>query len=121
MIPHTGNNTSQLSEPRAHRCTGGHYYLSSIPTNPEKVPNLLPPANAPIYTEFRILKHVVASTAGVEVGALFHNGKKAVSFHITLQELGFTQPPTPIKKDNFTDEGIVTATVRKKRFKAMDM
>ena len=40
---------------------------------------------------------------------------------IKLHELGFTQPPTPIKIDNSAAKGIVTATVRQKRSKAMDM
>ena len=77
----------------------------------KKSPNLPPPANGPIHTECRILKHVVASAAEAEVGGLFHNGQTAVPLRITLHELGFTQPPTPIKTDNFAAEGIVTVTV----------
>ena len=50
-----------------------------------------------------------------------HNGKTAITLLITLRELGFTQPPTPIKTYNSAAEGIVTATVRQKRSKAMDM
>ena len=75
----------------------------------------------PIHTECRILKHVVASAAEEEVGGLFRSGKTAVPLRITLHELGFTQPPTPIKTDNSAAEGIVTATVRQKRSKAMDV
>ena len=71
--------------------------------------------------ECRIPKHVVASAAKAEVGGLFHNGQTAVPLRITLHELGFTQPPTPIKIDNSSDEGIVAAIVRQKRSKAMDM
>ena len=64
--------------------------------------------------ECRILKHVVDSAAEAEVGGLFHNGKTAVPLRITLHELGFTQPPTPIKIDNFAAEVIVAATVIQK-------
>ena len=64
---------------------------------------------------------MVASAAKAEVGGLFHNGQKAVPLRITLHELGFTEPPTPIKINNSAAEGIVTATVRQKRSKAMDM
>ena len=64
---------------------------------------------------------MVESAAKAEVGWLFHNGKTAVPLRITLHELGFTQPPTPMKTDNSKAEGIVTATVRQKRSKAMDM
>ena len=60
-----------------------------------------------------------ASKAGV--GRLFHNGQRAVPLCINLKELGFLQSPTPIKIDNSSEEGIVTATVIQKRSKAMDM
>ena len=114
MILNIDSDVSYLSEPRARSRTGGHYYLSSLPTNPEKSPNLLPPANVPIHTECRILNHVVASAAESEVGVLLHNGRTALPLRITLHKLGFTQPPTPIKTDNSAAEGIFTATVRQK-------
>ena len=63
----------------------------------------------------------MASDAEAEVRGIFHNGKTALPLRITLNELGFPQPPTPIKTYNSSAEGIVTATVRQKRSKAMDM
>ena len=63
----------------------------------------------------------MASTYEEEVGGLFHNGQKSVPLRIILHELGFLQPPTPIKTDNSAAEGIFTATARKKRSKAMYM
>ena len=97
IILHIDSDESYLSEPRARSRTGGHYYLSSLPTDPKKTPNLPPPANGPIHTEWRIFKHVVVSAAESEVGGLFHNGQTAVPLRITLHELGFTQPPTVVK------------------------
>ena len=85
------NDASYLSDPRARSRTGGHYYLSSLPTDPKKSPNLPPSENGPIHTECRILKHVVASADEAEVGGLFHNGKPLVPLIITLNELGFNQ------------------------------
>ena len=64
---------------------------------------------------------MVASATEAEVGELFYNCQTAVPLRITLQELGFYQPPTPIKTDNSEAEGVVTTTVRQKRSKAMDM
>ena len=64
MITYIDSDASYLPEPRERSCTGGHYYLSSIPTDPKKSPNLPLPENGPIHTECRILKHVVASAAG---------------------------------------------------------
>ena len=121
MILHIYSDASYLSEPSPCSRTGGHYYLSSLPTDPKKYPNLPPPSNIPIHTEFRILKHVVASATESEVEGLFHNGQIAVPLRITLHELGFTLPPTPIKIDNYVAEVIVTATVRQERSKAMVM
>ena len=74
MILHIDSDTSYLSEPRAHSRTGRHHYLSSLPTDPKKIPNLPPPENGPIHMECRILKHMVTSAAEAEVGGLFHNG-----------------------------------------------
>ena len=100
VILHISSDESYLSEPRAHRCAEGNYYLSSLTDDPEKSPNLPPPENRPIHMECRILKHVVEYAAEVEVGGLFHNGQKSVPLHITLHELVSPQPPTPIKTDN---------------------
>ena len=46
---------------------------------------------------------------------MFHNVQTAVYILITLQELGFPQPPTPIKTYKSAAEGIVVATVRQKK------
>ena len=43
MILHIESDESYLSESWARRRTGGHYYLSLLPANPEKSPNLPPP------------------------------------------------------------------------------
>ena len=93
---------------------GGTINSARYKTDPKKYPNLPPPANVPIHTECRILKHVVASAAESEVGGLLQNGKTEVPLRIKPHELGFTQPPTPIKTDNSAAKGIVTATVRQK-------
>ena len=64
---------------------------------------------------------MVVSGSEAEVGGLFQNGKTAVPFRITLHELSFLQPPTPIKTYNSATKGIVTATVRQKWSKEMNM
>ena len=50
MILHIESDASYLSEPRASSHTGGHYYLSSLPTDQKKSPNLPSPENGPIHT-----------------------------------------------------------------------
>ena len=71
--------------------------------------------NGPIHTEYRILKHVVASATEADVAGLFQNVQTDVPLRITLHKLGFPQPPNPIKIDNSAAEGIVTAMVRQKK------
>ena len=115
MILLIESDASYLSEPWAQRRTGGHYYLISLPTDPEKDPNLPQPENGSIHTKYRVLKHVVVSTAAAEVRGLFHNGQTVVPLRITLHELGIPQPLTPIKTDSSAAEGIVTATVTQKK------
>ena len=75
VILHIDSEASYLSEPRARSRNGGHYYLSSLPTNLKKYLNLPPPGNGPIHIEYRIINHVVASVTEAEVGGLFHNGQ----------------------------------------------
>ena len=87
----------------------------------KKIQTSHPPSNGPTHTECRILKHVVASAAEAEAGGLFHSSQTSVPLHITLNELGFTQPTTQIKTNNYDAEGIVNATVRQKISKEMDM
>ena len=116
MILHIDIDASYLSEPRAFIRTGGYYCLSLLTADTEKDLNLCPPSTEKIHMECRILKHVVVSTAKAEVGGLFHNGQTSVPLRIKLRELGFPQPPTPIKTDNSAAEVIVTATVRQKKF-----
>ena len=41
----------------------------------------------------------MTSTAESEVGSLFYNTRNAMPMRTTLQELGYLQPPTPIKTD----------------------
>ena len=71
--------------------------------------------------ECRIIKHVVVSAAESEFGGLFQNGQTPVPLCIRIHQIGFPQPPTPIKTNNSMAELIITATVRQKRSKSMDM
>ena len=63
----------------------------------------------------------MASDAKAEVRGLFQNGQTAVPLRITLNELCFTQPPTPIKTDDSAAEVIDAATSGQEMSKAMDM
>ena len=49
MIIRIDWDASYFSKPWARRRTGGSYYLSLLPANPEKDPNLPTPVNVPIH------------------------------------------------------------------------
>ena len=121
MVFHFYSDSSYLSEPQVHSHNGGNYYLISKPSNHKKAPHLPKLANEPIHRACIMTRQVVASTAKAEVGGIFHNGKISILLRITLNELGFTQTPTPTKTDNSFAEVIVAAIVRPKIPKTMDM
>ena len=59
--------------------------------------------------------------AEAELGAPFMSAQEAVVLRNCLEAMGCPQPPTPMKTDNDTANGIVNETVKQKRSKAMDM
>lgn len=120
MILYIHSDASYLCLPKARSRVAGYYYLSDKPHNPNSPPTN-PTHNGPIHIECATLKHVVASAAEAEFGALFVNGKNACLIRVTLEEMGWPQPPTPICTDNNTAAGIVNSSIRQRRSKAMDM
>ena len=104
---------SYLSVPKARSRCGGYHFLSDNSDDP--------PINGPIHADVHILRNVMASAAEAEVGGCFHNAQTGCPIRQTLIELGHEQPPTPIRTDNATCEGILNDTVKQKRSKAMDM
>ena len=73
------------------------------------------------YTHNITLRHVVDYAAKAEADGIFHNGQTSIPLQITLNELIFLQTPIPIKTDNSTAEGILTATVIQTGSNAIDM
>ena len=49
------------------------------------------------------------------------NAQEVVSIRQCLIEMGHPQPPTPMKTDNSTAQGILTGTIKQKHSKAIDM
>ena len=63
----------------------------------------------------------MVSSAEAELGALFSNCQEAVPIRITLEEMGNSQPPTPVLVYNSTALRIETGTIKQRKSKAMDM
>ena len=62
----------------------------------------------------------MASTTEVDVEATFMNGKQALPFCVTLEDLKHPQSPTHIQVDNSTEDGFTNGTVKFKLTKAID-
>jgi hypothetical protein len=121
MVLHVDSDASYLSASKARSRAAGYHFLSSKPVEPPDPNAPPPPTNGPITVLCTIMREVVSSASEAELAALFHNGKEACPIRITLEELGYPQPPTPIQTDNSTAYGIANDTVKQKRSKAIDM
>eukprot|EP00804_Cyclotella_cryptica_P028785 CCRYP_018721-RB/>CCRYP_018721-RB protein AED:0.41 eAED:0.41 QI:0/0/0/1/0/0/3/0/816 len=113
MVLAIHSDASYLSEPAARSQAGGHFFLSF---NAE-----IPPNNGAVLNIAHIIKHVMASATEAELAALYIMAREAVFIRIILEELGHTQPATPLQTDNSTAEGVVNGKIQPKRTKAMDM
>eukprot|EP00957_Ditylum_brightwellii_P057218 4335667-Ditylum_brightwellii.AAC.2 len=121
MILHIHSDALYSFKTEAHSQAGGHFFLSSASEDPNKPPNAPVPLNGPIHTVCKILRTVMASATEAEIGALFINACKGEEFRLTLEEMGHSQPPTPVMTDNSTVCGILNKTIKQKRTRAIDM
>ena len=77
--------------------------------------------NGVVYAMAKIIDAVMSSAMESEVGAIFLAAKEAVPVQIALEEMGHTQPPTPIQVDNLTALGFCNSSIKQRRSKAIDM
>jgi hypothetical protein len=125
MTLHVSSDASYLTAPKSRSRAAGYHFLSSKLADPTKPPLATdpdPPNNGTIDVFCHIMREVLSSATEAELGAHFHNGKEACSFHACLTELGHPQPPTLLQTDNSTASGIANDdSVKQKLSKAMDM
>ena len=119
MILHVDSDAAYLVQEKARSRISGSYKLSSTPPQIPFIPS--PKHNAPILTECKTLRHVVASAAEAETGGLFHNAQTIIPIRSALQALDHPQPPTPLKTDNSTAHSFVHNNMRQKKSKSWDM
>jgi hypothetical protein len=115
MTLHIHSDASYLSENEAKIRAGGFFYMGNTTKNDKKL------TNGAILIVSKVLKHIMSSAAEAESGAVFINAKERAVLRTPLEELGHTQPPTPMKTDNTTTTGYSNGTIKQKRTKAMDM
>lgn len=116
MVYTFDTDASYLSEPKARSRVGGYHYLSN---HPDKTAE--PSINGPVLVVSKILNNVMASASEAETAGLFHNCQEACPIQVTLEEMGWKQPPTPARTDNQVAVAIATNTVKQRRSRAIDM
>ena len=77
--------------------------------------------NSSIAVIAKIIKNVMASVAEAEVATLFLNARFCIPLCLALIELGHPQPPTPIRTNISTIDGIANGSIKQNKRKAMDM
>jgi hypothetical protein len=107
------SDAGYLNEEGERSHAGGHHFLSENIATPSN--------NGAIYNKASIIKLVMSSAAEAKIGALYINARKGVEERNILEEMGHTQPPTPVQTDNLTADGIIKLRAQPKRTKAMDM
>ena len=94
MVLHIHSDPSYLSEAKARRRAGGHFFLSNLSASPNKQPTKTLTPNGPIYSLSQIIHNVMASAAKTEVASSYVSGTDAMPIQTTLEEMGHPQPPT---------------------------
>ena len=112
MILRVESDAAYLVAAEARSRAGGYHYLTN------KTGTLF---NGPVLILAKVIKNVMASAAEAEIGALYMNGQEAVGLRNCLEAMGHKQPPTPMKTDNSTANGIINNTMKQRRSKALDM
>ena len=69
----------------------------------------------------KIIKHVLASESEAENEALFYNCKAAIPLRLTLEEMEYPKPKTPVTSDNTAALGLIKKTMIPKSAKSYDM
>jgi hypothetical protein len=119
MCLHVHSDASYLSKSKARSRAGGLFFLSSFPSTAANAPP--PKFNGAIHIVSSIMRNVLSSATEAEVGACFHNTQDACPLRVTLEEMNWPQPPTPIQVDNSCAHGIINDTVKQRRSKAFNM
>ena len=106
MILSCESNDAYLIAPKSQSRVGWYHYLGNKAGTQ---------FNGPIYVLAKIIKAVVGSVAKVEVGGLYMNALELSPMRTTLEELDHSHPPTLLKTDNSTADGIMKKTIIKQR------
>ena len=116
MVMNINSNASYLSETNSRSRSCGHFFMGWMPKNDELIQ-----LNGAFCMNMTISRFVVESVAEAKLGTLFHNFQDGIIFRQTLEDLGHTQPQTPVHCNNATAVRIANNTVKRQRFGSMEM
>ncbi len=105
-------NALYLSKHNMQGRASAHFYLTNKGDNKFN--------NGTILNLASIIKHVISSASEAELAALYYGCKIAVPIRTTLDEIGHTQPLTPITTDNITAQGLTIDTMTPTASKSID-
>ena len=115
------SDDSYLNESKYCSQNDGFFYLSEKPRLPIKPNDPPPKLNVTVLVNSKIINTKMSSVQESKTGSGFINGRYAVPLRNALHEMVHIQGPAPILFDNIVANGIITGTVVKRRYKAMDM
>ena len=113
MIACAHSDASYASEAQSRSRAGAHIFLS----NDDPIPQ----SNGPLQSNSTVMRSVYASAGEAETAALFNCAQIMVPLRNALNEMGWTQPRSPIQVDNSTAEGFANNTIIIKRMRAIEM
>jgi hypothetical protein len=109
-------DTLYLSKPEAKSRACGHFCMGSLPKDGKLIK-----LNGIFHTLCSILRFVVASVAGAELGALFLNCQEGMIFKTTVEDLGHSQPKIPVHCNNVTAVRIANNSIKRQQSQVMEM
>ena len=113
MILAAHSDSRYPSEPKSRSRAGGHFFLSRNTT--------IPSNNGAILNIAHIIKHAMISATEAELAGLYIMAHEVVYIRIILEELGHTQPLTPLQTENSMADAVINGKIRPKRTKAVDI
>ena len=112
------SDASYLRETRGRSRAGGYAYLSLKPKYPLTPDSSPLPHNHAVHVVCKVIDAVISSAQEAETAARFVTARDLVPIRQTLEELGYSQGPTPLQFDNKCATDIIMETVKQKCLKS---
>ena len=92
---------------------GGYFYMGNKPCDNND-------NNGGVLSNSTLLRNIMSSSSEAEYGELFIKSRLELPLRMALENLGHSQPPTPIFTDNMTERGLDNDSLKMGQSKFMD-